>query len=92
LVSKAKPLKELPASTASYLIDLGDTIVKIVGDWGDKRDDGAMYSELQKILSEAVDFSKLIRTQRANWSVRFPTYPGQFPKKRLSNEPNFVGV
>ena len=49
-----------------------------------------MSSELQKIFSEAVEFSKLIRMQRANWSVRFPLYSSGVSKRGLMPEQNLT--
>jgi hypothetical protein len=41
-----------------------------------------MSTELWNIFNEAVQFSKLLRVQRAQWSIRFP-----FVDRSKQNEP-----
>jgi hypothetical protein len=50
--------------------------MSVIQDWATLREDGPTLEDLEDnlyiIYLEAVDFSQLLRRQRASWSVKFP--------------------
>ncbi|KAH7357224.1 hypothetical protein BKA65DRAFT_475009 [Rhexocercosporidium sp. MPI-PUGE-AT-0058] len=73
LLWKSRTSDDLPASTHEYLWKLCSEVMSTAGLWCPApHDQQKMASELLNIFSDAVHFVRLLRTQRAQWSLRFP--------------------
>ncbi|KAF4617075.1 hypothetical protein G7Y89_g15074 [Cudoniella acicularis] len=73
LLSKAT--SDVIPSTDEYLLDLVSEMMTVLSNWskGPEVHD-KMAAELEDILRSAIEFSKLLRVQRASWSVRYPEF------------------
>ncbi|CAG8962467.1 hypothetical protein HYFRA_00014197 [Hymenoscyphus fraxineus] len=73
LLWKSRVSDNFPASTHDYMWKLCGEIMETAGIWcPDHHERDKLAAELFNIFSEAVHFVRLLRVQRAQWSLRFP--------------------
>jgi hypothetical protein len=74
LLLKTNALEELPGSTVDILWQRCREAILTISRWtsGEREQEQNMSTELWNIFTEAVHLSKLLRVQRAQWSIRFP--------------------
>ncbi|KAL2060459.1 hypothetical protein VTL71DRAFT_9490 [Oculimacula yallundae] len=91
LLSKSLKSEDLPSSTIDYLWKLCSEVMETARVWcSGPQDQQKMAAELLNIFSEAVHFVRLLRTQRAQWSLRFPKPYSKPPSSPLPRDhPNY---